>query len=187
MRRLLIRVSFAALARVAGIEPASFGFGGRRSTSLNFTLFSKINKNNRPGSGAHSTYALRPSRHDSPNDPLAGHFDYVAFEGPKHHVNSPSGCLRNCRTICGASGRPRTCVHFVRSEGHQSPLARTLKSLVGELRIELRPRAPKARMQRITLFPVVPAQRVERCSLRFQRSVSTAHTRLAKSGGPCGN
>ena len=58
------------------------------------------------------------------------------------------------------------------------------KTLVGELRIELSPRAPKARMQRITPFPVVPAQRVERCSLRFQRSVSTAHTRLAKSGGP---
>lgn len=35
--------------------------------------------------------------------------------------------------------------------------------------------------------PMAPAQRVERCSLRFQRSVSTAHTRLAKSGGPCGN
>jgi hypothetical protein len=34
---------------------------------------------------------------------------------------------------------------------------------------------------------MVPAQRVERCSLRFQRSVSTAHTRLAKFGGPCGN
>ena len=58
-------------------------------------------------------------------------------------------------------------MHFVRSEGHQSSLARTLKSLVGELRIELRPRAPKARMQRITLFPVVPAQRVERCSEVF--------------------
>jgi hypothetical protein len=35
--------------------------------------------------------------------------------------------------------------------------------------------------------PMVPAQRVERCSLRFQRSVSTAHTRLARFGGPCGN
>src|SRR5215469_16323311 len=34
---------------------------------------------------------------------------------------------------------------------------------------------------------MVPAQRVERCSLRFQQSVSTAHTRLAKFGGPCGN
>ena len=44
-------------------------------------------------------------------------------------------------------------VHFVRSEGHQSPLARTLKNLVGKLRIELSPRAPKARMQRITPFP----------------------------------
>ena len=32
MRRLLIRMSFAALARVAGIEPAAFGFGGRRSS-----------------------------------------------------------------------------------------------------------------------------------------------------------
>ena len=44
-------------------------------------------------------------------------------------------------------------MHFVRSEGHQSALARTLKPLVGELRIELSPRAPKARMQRITPFP----------------------------------
>ena len=35
--------------------------------------------------------------------------------------------------------------------------------------------------------PMVPAQRVERCSLRLQRSVSTAHTRLTKFGGPCGN
>lgn len=34
---------------------------------------------------------------------------------------------------------------------------------------------------------MAPAQRVERCSLRFQRSVSTAHTRLANFGGPCGN
>ena len=68
-----------------------------------------------------------------------------------------------------------------------NPLWHGRSNLVGELRIELRPRAPKARMQRITLFPVVPAQRVERCSLRFQRSVSTAHTRLAKFGGPCGN
>ncbi len=41
MRRLLIRMSFAALARVAGIEPASFGFGDRRSTRLNFTLIFK--------------------------------------------------------------------------------------------------------------------------------------------------
>jgi hypothetical protein len=29
-----------------------------------------------------------------------------------------------CSTNCGASGRTRTCVHFVRSEGHQSSLAR---------------------------------------------------------------
>ena len=46
MRRLLIRMSFAALARVAGIEPASFGFGDRRSTSLNFTLIFKDQKEN---------------------------------------------------------------------------------------------------------------------------------------------
>jgi hypothetical protein len=68
------------------------------------------------------------------------------------------------------------------------PLWHGRSNLVGELRIELRPRAPKARMRRITPFPgLVPAQRVERCSLRFQRSVSTAHTRLANIGGPCGN
>ena len=72
-----------------------------------------------------------------------------------------------CSTNCGASGRTRTCVHFVRSEGHQSSLARTLKSLVGELRIELRPRAPMARMQRITLFPVVPARASRTASLKF--------------------
>ena len=85
----------------------------------------------------------------------------------------------NYNTTYGASGRIRTCVHFVRSEGHRSSLARTLKpgqgrristfdaasqarsvgrlhhtlKVVGELRIELRPRASKARMQRITLFP----------------------------------
>ena len=35
-----------------------------------------------------------------------------------------------CSTNCGASGRTRTCVHFVRSEGHQSSLARTLNCLV---------------------------------------------------------
>jgi hypothetical protein len=43
MRRMAIHFAFAAtkLARVAGIEPASSGFGGRRSTSLNFTLIFK--------------------------------------------------------------------------------------------------------------------------------------------------
>ena len=104
---------------------------GSVATSLT-PSFSKTNKKPRPesGSGAHCTYALRPSRHDSPNDPLAGHSDYAAFEGPKHHVNSPSERLRNCRSTCGASGRTRTCVHFVRSEGHQSSLARTLNCLV---------------------------------------------------------
>ena len=68
------------------------------------------------------------------------------------------------------------------------PLWHGRMNLVGELRIELRPRAPKARMPcHYTIPRLVPAQRVERCSLRFQRSVSTAHTRLAKLGGPCGN
>ncbi len=43
MRRMAIHFAFAAikLARVAGIEPASSGFGGRRSTCLNFTLIFK--------------------------------------------------------------------------------------------------------------------------------------------------
>ena len=101
---------------------------------------------------------------------------------PIHHHYSRDNCGTNLWSVRQDSNL-RARAHFVRSEGHQSSLARTLKTLVGELRIELSPRAPKARMQRITLFPVVPAQRVERCSLRFQRSVSTAHTRLAKSGG----
>ena len=143
------------MARVGGLEPPGPVLEtGSVATSLT-PSFSKTNKRPRPGSGsgAHCTCALRPSRHDSPNDPLAGHSDDVAFESPKHHVNSPSEHLRNCGSTCGASGRTRTCVHFVRSEGHQSSLARTLKTLVGELRIELSPRAPKARMQCITPFP----------------------------------
>ncbi len=39
-------------------------------------------------------------------------------------------CRYNCSAISGASGRTRTCVHFVRSEGHRSSLARTLNCLV---------------------------------------------------------
>ena len=96
------------------------------------SYFSKTNKKPRPGpgSGAHRTVALRPSRHDSPNDPLAGHSDYVAFEGPKHRVHSLLTSSYNYNTTYGAPGRIRTCVHFVRSEGHPSPLARTLNCLV---------------------------------------------------------
>jgi len=62
--------------------------GSAASASLT-PSFSKSNKKPRPrsGSGARRTYALRPSRHDSPNDQLAGHSDYVVFEGPKHRVN----------------------------------------------------------------------------------------------------
>ena len=43
MRRMAIHFAFAAakLAGVAGIEPAAFGFGDRRSTSLNFTPIGK--------------------------------------------------------------------------------------------------------------------------------------------------
>ncbi len=158
MRRLLIRMSFAALARVGGLEPPGPVLEtGSVAASLT-PSFSKTNKKPRPesGSGARRTCALRPSRHDSPNDPLAGHSDYVVFEGPKHRVDSLwllSKLTVAQLMICGAPGRIRTCVHFVRSEGHQSSLARALITLVGELRIELRPRAPKARMQRITLFP----------------------------------
>ena len=156
MRRLLIRMSFAAVGEGGGHRTRFIRLW--RPTFCPSELhphFQRTNKRPRPGSGsgAHCTYALRPSRHDSPNDPLAGHSEYVAFEGAKHHFNSPSERLRNCSSICGASGRTRTCVHFVRSEGHQSALARTPKTLVGELRIELSPRAPKARMQRITPFP----------------------------------
>ena len=92
--------------------------------------FSKTNKKPRPGSGsgARRTHALRPSRHDSPNDPLAGHSDYVVFEGPKHCVDPVLTSSYYYNTTYGASGRIRTCVHFVRSEGHPSSLARTLKS-----------------------------------------------------------
>ena len=100
-----------------------------RKTELHF---SKSNKKPRPGSGsgAHGTYALRPSRHDSPNDPLAGHSDYVVFEGPQHRVHSLLTSSYYYNTTYGAPGRIRTCVHFVRSEGHPSPLARTLNCLV---------------------------------------------------------
>jgi hypothetical protein len=92
MRRLLIRMSFAALASVGGLEPPGPVLEtGSGATSLT-PSFSKTNKKPRPGSGsdARRTYALRPSRHDSPNDPLAGHSGYVAFEGPEHHVDSRS-------------------------------------------------------------------------------------------------
>jgi hypothetical protein len=45
---------------------------------------------------------------------------------------------------------------------------------------------PRHGCHAITPFPdLAPAQRVERCSLRLRRSVSTAHTRLAKTGGAC--
>ena len=57
-------MSFAALARVAGIEPASFGFGGRRSSSLNFTLISKTNKNPDLGRGL----VLIARLHSDPQD-----------------------------------------------------------------------------------------------------------------------
>ena len=126
--------------------------------------------------------ALRPSRHDSPNDPLRGHSDYVAFEGPKHCVDS--FCEFYCSTILERpAGFEPAYTSFVAKA--IIPLWHGRMNLVGELRIELRPRAPKARMPcHYTIPRLVPAQRVERCSLRFQRSVSTAHTRLAKSGGP---
>jgi hypothetical protein len=156
MRRLLIRMSFAAVGEGGGHRTRFIRLW--RPTFCQSELhphFQRSIKDPDLGRGLVlvARNALRPSRHDSPNDPLAGHSDYVAFEGPQHHFHSPSERLRNCGSTCGASGRTRTCVHFVRSEGHQSSLARTLKSLVGELRIELSPRAPKARMQRITPFP----------------------------------
>ncbi len=156
MRRLLIRMSFAANGEGGGHRTRFIRLW--RPTFYQSELhphFQRPIKDPDLGRGlVHRTYALRPSRHDSPNDPLAGHSDCVAFEGPKHHVKFTIRTFEKlCGSTCGASGRTRTCVHFVRSEGHQSPLARTLKSLVGELRIELSPRAPKARMQRITPFP----------------------------------
>ena len=82
MRRLLIRMSFAALAREGGLEPPGPVLEtGSVATSLT-PSFSKSNKKTRPKPGLVRTArnALRPSRHDSPNDPLAGHSDYVAFE-----------------------------------------------------------------------------------------------------------
>ena len=139
MRRLLIRMSFAALARVGGLEPPGPVLEtGSVAASLT-PSFSKTNKKPRPesGSGARRTCALRPSRHDSPNDPLAGHSDYVVFEGPKH-LSIHSGVFVTLLSKL-AGGQLMTCgapaglnfVHFVRSGGHQSSLARALITLVG--------------------------------------------------------
>ena len=75
-------------------------------------------------------------------------------------------------------------VHFVRSEGHQSSLARTLKTLVGELRIELSPRAPKARMQRITPFPDGASSNESIASLKFSAERIDRAYATGESGGP---
>ena len=78
------------MARVGGLEPPGPVLEtGSVATSLT-PSFSKSNKKTRPKPGLVRTArnALRPSRHDSPNDPLRGHSDYVAFEGPKHRFDS---------------------------------------------------------------------------------------------------
>ena len=111
--------------------------------------------------------ALRPSRHDSPKDPLRGHSDYVAFEGPKHCVDSPSLVSSSyCSTnLERPAGFEPAYTSFVAKA--IIPLWHGRINLVGELRIELRPRAPKARMQRITLFPDGASASESDASLKF--------------------
>ena len=157
MRRLLIRMSFAALARVGGLEPSIRLWRPAVVASLRLhPHFQRPIKNPDLSRGL----VLIAHMHSDPQDttPQMTRLPVILTMSRLKVLSITSIHLslnfeHNCSTTCGASGRTRTCVHFVRSEGHQSSLARTLKTLVGELRIELRPRAPKARMQRITLFP----------------------------------
>ena len=78
------------LAGVTGIEPASFGFGDRRSTVLNFTPIVKElqQKTLALGEGLCTTNALRPSYASSPNDPLPGHGYGSHGFGPDLHIQS---------------------------------------------------------------------------------------------------
>ena len=183
MRRLLIRMSFAAV-----------GEGGRTRTSgpvletgsVATSLTPSFSKSDKKPGLSRVWCAMRKMHSDPQKTTLLVTRFQIVLAIPSLEVFNDTSRHPSINAItCGAPGRTRTCVYFVRSEGHPSALARALKSLVGELRIELSPRAPKARMQTHYTIPrLVPAQRVERCSLRFQRSISTAHTRLAKSGGP---
>jgi hypothetical protein len=155
MRRLLIRMSFAADGEGGRTRTSGSGFGDRQCSHFAYTLIFKEQQKARPKPGLVRTAqnALRPSRHDSPNDPLRGHSDYVAFEGPKHCVDLPS-LLSSfyCSTILERpAGFEPAYTSFVAKA--IIPLWHGRINLVGELRIELRPRAPKARMQRITPFP----------------------------------
>ena len=80
------------MARVGGLEsPGPVLETGSVATSLTLS-FSKTNENPDLSRGLMliSTHALRPSRHDSPNDPLRGRSDHAAFEGTEHHVDFSS-------------------------------------------------------------------------------------------------
>jgi hypothetical protein len=75
----------------------------------------------------------------------------VAFEGPKHCVASFQDFY--CSTILERpAGFEPAFTSFVAKAINPLWHGRS-KTMVGELRIELRPRAPKARMQGITPFP----------------------------------
>jgi hypothetical protein len=158
--------------------------------------FSKTNKKPRPesGSGARGKCALRPSRHNSPNDPLAGHSGYVVFEGSKHCVDWLLTSSYNYNATYGASGRIRTCVRgprgrvFVRGVEYTSFVAKAIhplwhgRSLVwsGWTDLNRRPLAPKASALPDCATPgqiwpsqLVAASGIEPDSLAFQTSAFT--------------
>ena len=148
MRRLLIRMSFAAVGEGGGHRTRFIRLW--RPTFYQSEVHPQFQRTNKTPTWVGVWCSIE--MHSDPQDttPQMTRFA-VILTMSRFDVLSIASIPFT--TSSGASGRTRTCVHFVRSEGHQSALARTLKSLVGELRIELSPRAPKARMQRNTPFP----------------------------------